>query len=56
MFSEGRTNVHDDDRSGRQSLATADLLDQVNENIRENRSCTQCFYRFLHFKGFLAAE
>jgi transposase len=41
MFSEGRTNVHDDDRSGRQSLATADLLDQVNEKIRENRSCTQ---------------
>jgi hypothetical protein len=38
MFSEGRTNVHDDDRSGRPSLATADLLDQVN---RENRPCTQ---------------
>jgi hypothetical protein len=36
MFSEGRTNVHDD-RSGHPSLATADLLDQVNEKIRENR-------------------
>jgi hypothetical protein len=33
MFSEGRTNVHDDDRSGRPSLVTADLLDQVNEKI-----------------------
>jgi hypothetical protein len=26
MFSEGRMNVHGDDRSGRLSLATADLL------------------------------
>jgi hypothetical protein len=37
MFSEGRTNVHDDDRSGRPFLVTADLLDQVNEKIQENR-------------------
>jgi hypothetical protein len=41
MFSEGRTNVHDDDQSSRLSLATANLLDQVNEEIRENRPCTQ---------------
>jgi transposase len=40
MFSEGRTNVHDDDRSGRPSLVTADLLDQVKEKIRENKSFT----------------
>jgi transposase len=40
MFSEGRTNVHDDDRSGRPSLVTADLLDQVNEKIRETRRFT----------------
>jgi hypothetical protein len=33
MFSEGRTNVHDDG-SGRSSLVTSDLLDQVNEKIR----------------------
>jgi methyl coenzyme M reductase gamma subunit len=37
MFSEGRTNVHDD-RSGRPSLVNADLLDQVNEKIRKNIS------------------
>jgi transposase len=37
MFSEGRTNVHSDDRSGHPSLVNANLLDQVNENIRENR-------------------
>jgi hypothetical protein len=40
MFSEGRTNAHDDDRSGRPSLFTADLLDSVNEKIRENRRFT----------------
>jgi hypothetical protein len=40
MFSEGRTNVHDDDRSGSPSLVTADLLDQVNEKIRRNRRFT----------------
>jgi hypothetical protein len=40
MFSEGRTNVHDDVRSGHPFLVTADLLDQVNEKIRENRRFT----------------
>jgi histone-lysine N-methyltransferase SETMAR len=40
MFSEGRTNVHNDDRSGRPSLVTANLLDQVNEKILENRRFT----------------
>jgi hypothetical protein len=40
MFSEWRTNVHDDDRNGRPSLVTADLLVQVNEKIRENRRFT----------------
>jgi hypothetical protein len=36
MFSEGSTNVHDDDRSTRPSLVTARLLDQVKEKILEN--------------------
>jgi hypothetical protein len=40
MFSEERTNVHDDDQNGHLSLVTADLLDQVNEKIRENRRFT----------------
>jgi hypothetical protein len=39
-FSEGRTNVHHNDQSGHLSLVTADLLDQVNEKIRENRRFT----------------
>jgi hypothetical protein len=33
MFSEGRANAHDDDPSGRSSLFTADLLDNVSEKI-----------------------
>jgi hypothetical protein len=37
MFSEGKMNVHNDDQSGRPSLVTADLLDEVNEKIQENR-------------------
>jgi hypothetical protein len=36
MFSERRTNVHDDNRSDRPSLVITDLLDQTNEKIREN--------------------
>jgi hypothetical protein len=40
MFSEGKTNVHDDDQSGRPFLVTANLLDQVNEKIWENRRFT----------------
>jgi hypothetical protein len=46
MFSEGRMNVHD--RSGHLSLVTADLLDQVNEKIRENRRFTMSELR-THF-------
>jgi hypothetical protein len=40
IFRAGRTNVHNDDRSGLPSLVTADMLDQVNEKIRENRRFT----------------
>jgi transposase len=40
MFSEGRTNVRNDDRSGRPSVVTADLLYQANEKIQENRRFT----------------
>jgi hypothetical protein len=44
-------NVHNDDWNGRPSLATADLLDQVNEKIQENRS-----HIFLHLKRILVAK
>jgi hypothetical protein len=40
MFSEGRTNVHDDDRGGRPSLVTAGMQ----------------IHLFLHLKRLSAAE
>jgi hypothetical protein len=49
MFSKGKTNVHDDDRSGSPSLVTVDLLDQVNEKIKKN-------HLLLQVKRRLAAE
>jgi hypothetical protein len=39
-FNEGRENVHDDPRSGRQSVVNEDLLRAVEEKIRENKRIT----------------
>jgi hypothetical protein len=55
MFSEGRTNVHDD-RSGRPSLVTVDLLDQVNEKIRENIPCTPWLSSFSPLKEIFSGR
>jgi hypothetical protein len=33
MFNEGRTNVHDEEQSGRPSLITEDLKKQIDEQI-----------------------
>jgi hypothetical protein len=33
MFNEGRTNVHDEERSGRQSLITEDLKNRIDQHI-----------------------
>ena len=33
----GRDNVHDDKRSGRPSVVTPDLVQQIEVKIRENR-------------------
>lgn len=40
FFKNGRTNVHDDERSGRPSLVTDDLENKVNEKVREDRRFT----------------
>jgi [histone H3]-lysine36 N-dimethyltransferase SETMAR len=40
MFKEGRTNIHDEDRSGRPSVMTDDLVEEVNTKIQENRRFT----------------
>jgi len=37
MFNEGRENVHDEARSGRQSLMNDDLVCMVNERVRDDR-------------------
>ena len=37
LFKEGRTNVHDEERSGRPCVITDDLVENVNTTIRGNR-------------------
>ena len=37
LFNEGRENVHDDPRSGRQSVVNEDLVRAVEEKVTENR-------------------
>ncbi|GBN51456.1 hypothetical protein AVEN_106234-1 [Araneus ventricosus] len=37
QFNDGRTNVHDEARSGRPSVISDGLVAKVNEKIRENR-------------------
>ncbi|GBM62581.1 hypothetical protein AVEN_224377-1 [Araneus ventricosus] len=36
QFNDGRTNVHDEARSGRPSVVSDGLVAKVNEKIREN--------------------
>jgi len=40
LFKEGRTNVHDEELSGRPSVVTDDLMEKVNTTIRGNRRFT----------------
>jgi transposase len=37
MFNEGRTNVHDEERSGHPSLITENLKKQIDEQIQQDR-------------------
>lgn len=39
-FKNGRTNVHDEEKSGRPSIVTDELVASVNEMIRSNRRFT----------------
>ncbi|GFX26603.1 histone-lysine N-methyltransferase SETMAR [Trichonephila clavipes] len=39
-FKDGRTNVHDEERSGRPSVITDDLMQAVETKIRDNRRFT----------------
>ncbi|KAJ4436716.1 hypothetical protein ANN_16848 [Periplaneta americana] len=40
MFKNGRTNIHDEERSGRLSIMNADLIRLVDERVRANRRFT----------------
>lgn len=39
-FKDGRQNVHDEERHGRPSVITEDLVQKVDEKVRENRRFT----------------
>jgi len=48
LIGEGRTNVHDEERSGRPSVINDDLVEKINKKVRENRKFTitqlsECF-------------
>ncbi|GBN58203.1 hypothetical protein AVEN_24301-1 [Araneus ventricosus] len=40
QYNDGRTNVHDEARSGRPSVVNDGLVEKVNEKIRESRQFT----------------
>ena len=40
MFKNGRPNVHDEERSGRTTIVTDELVAKINEKIHENRRFT----------------
>lgn len=40
MFNQGRTSVHDEERSGRPSVVTDELKASVNEKVQENQRFT----------------
>ena len=40
MFKNGRTNVHDEERSGRPSIVNADLIRLVDGRVRADRRLT----------------
>ncbi|GBN07838.1 hypothetical protein AVEN_213244-1 [Araneus ventricosus] len=42
-FKDGRTIVHDGERSGRSSVITEDLVQKVDGKVRENRRFTISF-------------
>ncbi|GFV35689.1 histone-lysine N-methyltransferase SETMAR [Trichonephila clavipes] len=70
QFNEGRSEVHDEERSGRPSLITEELVHAIDEKIKENRFgwdvfdhppyspglAPSDFHLFLHLKSFLAGK
>ncbi|GBM89515.1 hypothetical protein AVEN_15320-1 [Araneus ventricosus] len=56
----GRTNVHDEERSGRPSVITEDLAHKADGKLRENRrfmiSSSSDYHFFLHLKKHLGGQ
>ena len=44
-FKDGRKNVHDEERSGRPSVISYDLLQNVDEKLKMNRRFTISYYQ-----------
>jgi hypothetical protein len=40
MFKDGRTNVHDEEQSGRPSVVSDDLVQSVDQKVSERRRFT----------------
>jgi hypothetical protein len=40
MFKNGRTNVHDEERAGRPTVVTQELVQMIDEKVRDNRRFT----------------
>ena len=57
-FKDGRTNVHDEERSGRPSVVNEDLVQKVDEKVRENRPdlAPSDYHLFLHLKKHLGGQ
>jgi len=60
QLESGRDKVHDDKHSGRPSVVTPDLVQQIEVKIRENRRFTITdladYHLFLHMKCFLTGK
>jgi transposase len=50
-FSEGRTDVHDEQRSGRPSLISYELLQEIEGEIRANRRVTKRDFASHYFRS-----
>ena len=58
MFKNGRTNVHDEERIGRLTIVTDELVAKINEKIHENRrfTITEFSLEFPEISGSLLHE
>ena len=56
LFKEGRTNVHDEERSGRPSVITDDLVEKVNTTIRGKKSTVYKLCAYLPVRALVCCQ